>query len=313
MKKIFVQIASYRDPECQWTVKDLFEKASHPEHIYVGICWQFVAGEDDICFQEPYPRPKQVRVHGVPAKEGKGVCWARSLTQKLWQGEAFTLQIDSHMRLEPGWDEMLFSMWHDCNNEHAVLTCYPPGYTPPNRCDRRWIFGLGAREFNEEGIFLIHGVPAFTPEEFPQKPIPGAFASANMLFGPSSIIRDIPYDPHLYFFGEEIMLAVRLWTNGYDIYHPNKLFIFHDWERGKRPTHFEDHRDWGTQNKRAFARVRHLLKTEVSDNPEVLAEIEKYGLGTVRSLEEYQHYSGVNFAQRTISRHAREGRFSVMR
>ena len=34
---IFVQIASYRDPELQWTLKDLFEKAKRPENIFVGI------------------------------------------------------------------------------------------------------------------------------------------------------------------------------------------------------------------------------------------------------------------------------------
>src|SRR5690349_12094054 len=102
--RIFVQIASYRDPDCQWTVKDLFEKAAHPERVFVGICWQFIKGEDDAFFKEPYPRPKQVRVHEMDAREAKGVCYARSLTQKLWKDEEFTLQIDSHMRFEQGWD-----------------------------------------------------------------------------------------------------------------------------------------------------------------------------------------------------------------
>ncbi|MBY0408419.1 MAG: hypothetical protein K2Q01_12075, partial [Rickettsiales bacterium] len=123
--RIFVQIASYRDPECQWTVKDLFEKAAHPERITVGICWQFVKEEDGICFQQPYARPEQVRVHEVDARQGKGVCWARGLTQKLWQGEEYTLQIDSHMRFEPGWDSLLLDMLRDCKDERAVLTCYP--------------------------------------------------------------------------------------------------------------------------------------------------------------------------------------------
>ena len=60
--RIFVQIASYRDPECQWTVKDLFEQAAHPERVFVGICWQFDEQEDKHCFEIPYPRPDQVRV-----------------------------------------------------------------------------------------------------------------------------------------------------------------------------------------------------------------------------------------------------------
>ena len=39
--KIFVSIASFRDSETQYTVKDLFENALFPERIFVGICWQY--------------------------------------------------------------------------------------------------------------------------------------------------------------------------------------------------------------------------------------------------------------------------------
>src|SRR6266850_4847037 len=108
-ERIFVQIASYRDPECQWTLKDLFEKATNPERVFVGIAWQYVIGEDDHCFQIE-TRPKQVRIQRLNARLSKGVCWARSMTQQLWQCEEYTLQIDSHMRFEPDWDQKLISM-----------------------------------------------------------------------------------------------------------------------------------------------------------------------------------------------------------
>src|SRR5580765_5764853 len=108
-ERIFVQIASYRDPECQWTVKDLFEKATNPERVSVGIAWQYVIGEDDHCFQVE-TRPKQVRIQRLNARLSQGVCWARALTQKLRQGEEYTLQIDSHMRFEPDWDQKLIHM-----------------------------------------------------------------------------------------------------------------------------------------------------------------------------------------------------------
>ncbi len=309
--RMFVQIASYRDPDCQNTVKDLFDKATHPERISVGICWQFVKGEDDICFQVPYPRPQQVRVHEVNAHEGRGVCWARSLTQKLWQGEEFTLQIDSHMRFEPGWDEILLSMWEDCANPKAVLTCYPSGFTPPDNTDREWVFGMAAKAFDQNGIFLMHGKPAFRTGQFPDKPIAGAFASACMYFGPAQMIEDVPYDPNLYFFGEEISLAVRLWTHGYDLFHPNRLCIYHDWDRGKRPTHFSDHKDWGALNAKSFARVKHLLGTEISHDPEITRDLDIYGLGTERTLDAYQAYSGVNFATKTFDERAEKGEYGM--
>lgn len=310
LPRIYVQIASYRDPQCQWTVKDLFAKAAHPERITVGICWQFMKGADDICFTEPYPFPEQVRVHEVDAGDSLGVCWARGLTQKMWQGEEFTMQIDSHMRFEQGWDEMMLSMWKQCEDENAVLTCYPPGFTPPDTLDKRWIFGMSAKEFDGHGIFLMKGSPAYNvPRDLPAQPMAGAFVSANTLFGPSRIITDVPYDPYLYFFGEEITMAVRLWTHGYNLYHPNQLVIYHDWNRDKRPTHFSDHKDWTVQNDKSFARVRHMLGTQHCTDAALLAELDVYGLGEARSLEEYQAYSGVNFAAKTFTADAEKGKF----
>ncbi len=311
LPRIFVQIASYRDPDCQHTVKDMFDKAAHPERIFAGICWQFLKGEDNAFFEVPYPRPDQVRVHEVDARKSKGVCWARGLTQKLWEGEEFTLQIDSHMRFEPGWDDLLIDMWKQCGSDKAVLTCYPPGFTPPHDLQRQWIFGMAAKHFDKNGILLMHGKPAFeVGKNEPERPVPGAFASACMYFGPSSLIEDVPYDPYLYFFGEEISLAVRFWTHGYDLYHPNRLVIFHDWDRTRRATHFSDHRDWGKLNALAQARVRHLLGVERSADPEVTRELDTYGLGKERTLAQYEAFSGVNFAAKSISEHALQGIFS---
>jgi len=307
--RIFVNIASYRDPDCQWTVKDMFEKAAHPERVFAGICWQYVKGEDDFCFKEPYPRPKQVRVHEMDAHQAKGVCYARNLVQKLWQDEEFTLQIDSHMRFEPGWDDMLIDMWKECGSKKAVLTCYPPGFTPPDKLQRDWIHGMAAKEFDQHGILLMHGRPGFRTNHLPDKPIPGAFASACMLFGPSSINIDVPYDPNLYFFGEEISLGVRLWTHGYDLYHPHKLVMYHDWDRSKRKTHFDDHKEWPKQNEQSFARVRHMLGVERSDDPIVLKDLDTYGLGKTRSLKDYETYSGVSFSTRSFNAQAARGEY----
>ena len=38
--KIFIQIASYRDPELLKTLKDCVENSDNPENLVFGICWQ---------------------------------------------------------------------------------------------------------------------------------------------------------------------------------------------------------------------------------------------------------------------------------
>ena len=43
---IFVSIAAYRDPECQWTIRDLFRQAEEAELVTVGVVWQIDAVAD---------------------------------------------------------------------------------------------------------------------------------------------------------------------------------------------------------------------------------------------------------------------------
>lgn len=309
LPRIFVQIPSYRDRDCQYTVKDLFEKAAHPERIYVGICWQFMKDKDDECFQIPYPRKKQVRVINVDAKKSRGACWARSLTQTLWKGEEFTLQIDAHMRFEANWDTLLLSMWKKCRNKKAILTGYPYEF-PIMKNQYKWLPTMAVYKWSRAGILLLQSVLCYHLSSSPSKPFPGAFISAGFLFASSKIINDVPYDPNLYFFGEEVTLSVRYWTHGYDIYHPNLICIYHDWDRNKRKTHFLDHRKLKIKlNRLSFARVKHILGTKKSTNFEVIKEINIYGLGNKRTLEDYQRYSGVNFRKKTIKSKALKGKY----
>jgi len=46
---IFVSIAAFRDAECQWTLRDMFLKAAHPDRVTAGVVWQ-VDPVDDAAF-----------------------------------------------------------------------------------------------------------------------------------------------------------------------------------------------------------------------------------------------------------------------
>ena len=126
---IFVNIASYRDPECQWTLADLFAKARHPERVFVGICWQFVPEQDQHCFLVR-PRPEQVRVVEVHADHGRGTCWARAQAYQLWRGEDYVLQIDAHSRFVADWDEVLLATLAECPSPRPILSAFLSGYDP---------------------------------------------------------------------------------------------------------------------------------------------------------------------------------------
>jgi len=297
--RIFVAIASYRDPDCANTVCDLFETASDPDRVFVGICLQRDPVADTDCWPVA-TRPAQCRVDEVHAADSLGACWARARAHALWDGEAYVLQIDSHMRFVAGWDSRLLEMLAACDSPRPALSTYPLRFDPPGRCQRDTYVTAVPKVFDAGGA-LIQKPRSEPMARAPLYPAPSPFLSAGLLFAPAEAFREVPYDPHLYFIGEEIALAVRLYTHGWDVFTPNRVVAYHDYTPcPARPRHWEDASDAATLSARARARLRHILGMEHSADPEVLAELDRYGLGTARGLAAFERASGIDFRRRVL-------------
>lgn len=309
VETIFVQIASYRDPECKHTIEDLYQKAERPENISVGVHWQYADDDNDVPVLDRSYR-ERVRVISTPYREAKGVCWARSITQTLYLGEKYTLQIDAHMRFVKHWDRMLLDLYSQLRRagwDKPVITHYPPDYTLNGD------FGGVVKKMvpipmeSGEMIRFNRSGHAIDPDHDELPVLQSTFA-AGCFFADAACISEIPYDPNLYFFGEEISLAVRFWTNGWDLFNPGRIIFYHLYKKtieknsGKvqknreAPGHWHDNEYWRQHNHRAISRVRHLLKIEYSHDPEVISDIERFGIGTERTLYQYERFSGLRFS-----------------
>ncbi len=300
LPRIFVQIPSYRDRECQYTVRDLFQKARHPERIFVGICWQFDPELDQDCFRIE-TRPAQVRRVDFHARDAIGLGWARLQAQELWQGEEYTLHIDSHMRFAPDWDHLMLEELAACPSDWPVLTLYPAAYWPPDRLDEATFTSSAVQVVKRIGP---DGMPwctvRFAPPEVPvSAPKPASGVAGGFIFAPSRMIRDVPSDPEVYFIGEEPNLAVRLYTHGFDLFSPRTSLIYHYYRRvdSRRPW---DDADPRPMTERTATRMRQLLRPRPGD----AAELGRYGLGPARSLAEYETFAGVSIAARSIASYA---------
>jgi hypothetical protein len=292
--RIFVNIAAYRDRDCANTIRDLFDKARWPDRVFVGLVWQFRSPDDDDCCPVPLRR-RQCRVIEIGVERSEGVCWARHQAQSLWRGEEFALQIDSHMRFVAGWDEKLLAMLALCPSPRPILSNYPSAFTPPDRIDSHVVSVIYAAGFDHDRMVKQNSV-GHDPRSVGRVPKATPFCAGGFLFGAAEWFRDVPYDPYLYFIGEESSVAVRLYTHGWDLFTPTDVVLYHDYnDRPDRPRHWHDRPDWTRFNARSIARVRHLLGIEESRDPEVLREIDRYGLGSRRSLAEYQEFAGVDF------------------
>lgn len=298
---IFVNIACYRDPECEPTIRDLFLKARYPDQINVGVILQTLP-EDGIAFSHP-----RVRFGHVNATLSQGACWARALGYMLWQGEDYVLQIDSHMRFAPDWDIQLLEQLAACPSRKPLLTAYPPGYEPPDVLTTQTPAFLAAKAFNHAGILMQQGLV----EPTPTTPKPTAFIAAGFLFGRSEWVQEVPYDPKLYFHGEEITLAVRLWTHGWDFFGPTDPILWHQYNaKIARPLHWSDNGRWGAMDSLSLARVRRLLRMDPAPRDGAV-DLTGYDLGAQRTLEDYQAMAGVDFRAQTIEPHALAGEFAL--
>ena len=302
--RIFVQIASYRNPELVPTLRDCIAKARRPELLAFGIGWQHDENES----LAEFAHDLRVRLFACDWRESRGACWARHHLQGLYDGEEFTLALDSHHRFEPGWDEILKAQLAAAPGAKPVLTAYVPPYQPDKGIISRTPMILTADRFTEDGALLFMPIGIRDHRLF-AGPVRARFLSAHFTFSKGSFLADCRHDPRLYFHGEEITLSARAFTHGYDLFHPRRPVIYHYYLRDGRPKHWEDHRfvrgkDFGRSFSDAVSKMRVRALLDMEENGLGLGP---YGLGSERSLADYEAFAGVDFKYRRIGGDAKCG------
>lgn len=303
---IFIQIASYRDPELIPTLDDCIKNAKHPENLRFCIAWQN-SKEENI---DKYKEDKRFKILDINYVESKGACWARNKIQQEYAGEKYTLQLDSHHRFIENWDEELIKMIESLRAQgykKPLLTSYIPSYDPKNdpanRVQVPWQMNFD--RFTPEGIvfFLPGGIPDY---QTLSSPVKARFYSAHFCFADGSFAKEVQHDPNYYFHGEEISIAVRAYTHGYDLFHPHKIIAWHEYTRQGRTKHWDDHSKWHEANTKCHKRNRILLGMEKNDEN---IDFGIYGLGKERALKDYEKYAGVQFEKRSIQSHTLERKY----
>lgn len=299
--RIFVQIAAYRDSELLPTIADCLARAADPARLTFGICWQ----RDETESLGAYAHDDRFRIIELDYRRSRGTCWARHRLQALYDGEDYTLLLDSHHRFVDGWDQLCVDMLRDLQRGGAakpILTSYAPHYDPATDPEGRETvpWRMRFRKFSREGA--VEAIPE-TIDGFSTltAPIPARFFSAHFAFTVGRFCVEVPYDPKLYFFGEEPTLAVRAFTCGYDLFHPHRIVLWHHYGRGTMPKHWGDHEQWAFHDARSLERVRQLL--HIDDTPREI-DFGPYGLGTTRSLRDWEMYAGIHYGLRGVSNEA---------
>src|SRR5262249_48378437 len=91
------------------------------------------------------------------------------------------------------------------------------------------------------------------------RPVDADFVSLHFLFADGKFNHEVPFDPEIYFFGDEVVTSLRAFTNGYDLFHPHVILGWHCYDRKSRVPHWDDHRDWHVQHQRSLEKMRLLF------------------------------------------------------
>jgi hypothetical protein len=293
---IYIQIAAYRDPELLPTLRDCIANAEFPENLRFGIAWQHSPYEKWDNLDEFNTDPR-FRIMDIDYRDAKGPCWARHKLNLGYDGETYTMQLDSHHRFAKHWDTALIKMLEKLRTPlrpKPLLSSYLPSFDPNNdpasRLEAPWIMEFD--RFAPEGP--VHFLP-HTIDDFKKRtsPVPSRFLSGHFIFADGIFCKDVEYDPNYYFHGEEINLSVRAYMAGYDLFAPHRTYIWHEYTRNGKKKHWDDHNDWARLDSESYKHNREILGIDNPDSDKLLP-------GNVRTLRDYEKYAGLEFSTRRV-------------
>jgi len=286
MDKIFVSLAAYRDPDLINTVRSFYFNAKHKERIFFSLVSH---EEKNNVFDFSFLPSEQISYQKIDYRLADGACSGRHLANSLMSDKyKYFLHTDSHSRAKQDWDEMLINEHIKCSakwGEDYIFSKYPHGFKILwNDCDE------GTDEINYENESLHKVIPVWDEtewmyllrwqdiedKEYGDKVY--GFA-ANFAFGPTKCLMKAPYDPYLYFLGEEISLGIRLYMQGVTIVAPaiNAIWTNYDRDNGRRGGfHWTDNSMWGLRDKAARIRLNKLFRGEDLGVYGLQDHIEKY-------------------------------------
>eukprot|EP00937_MAST-01D_sp_MAST-1D-sp2_P006212 g6212.t1 len=312
-----VLASGYRDGErCGKTIAHALAQATHPDRVFFGIVDQESAKDasclDWFCKLQTArfgscQRKEQVFAKYMDWSEGKGPVYARSFqTALIRQSPAgpddFCLQVDAHSQFEKGWDEGLRGSWLKAGggNEYAVLSTYIHDIgalgqawartNVPHVCLSIW-----------GGSGVVRNDRAAGADNLQQPKLNWAWC-AGLSYMKCHGEFAVPNDPELkqVFDGEEYSRAARLWTRGYDMYTWERNWVYHDYFKkmgGKGNTAVwnyqpppEDAALKAREAEHSRKRLWTLFGMEGADGQ----DLGEYGVGTVRSLDAFYKFSGID-------------------
>ena len=297
-KSIFIQITSYHDYELEKTIRDAIAKSSGETELVFGVHSIFY---EDNSWIQPVREIPNVRLVESKAPDNLGMGFGRYLADRLYAGEDYYLQIDAHSRFDQNWDTFLIDEVnrHKANGfKKPLITNYPKPFWYDGD-EEKWRDHLEVPSqfyWKDKQRFKLYRTPMQGTVGNPEGNIHSITVSGGSIFVEGKFL-----DPNELIFadGEEIFMAARAYTNGYDLFIPSKMFMSHLYTNpnssGKNQRRVVAG-DWPNET----AKLEKISKDEIALTLIGEGTVGKYRLGTERTLAEYGKFCGLDFVNGEI-------------
>lgn len=293
MKSIFIQITSYHDYELEKTIRDAIIKSSGENYLIFGVHSIF---HEDNSWVYPIKEIPNVKLFESKAPENLGIGRGRYIADKFYSGEDYYFQIDAHSRFDKNWDTFLIN---EINNYKMIgynkplITNYPKPFWYENEKET-------VRD-HEEVVTQFYWKDRHRFELY-RTPMQGSImnVAGNVdcisVSGGSIFTEGYFQEPNSLIFadGEEIFMAARAYTDGFDILLPSTTFMYHLYTSyssvGKNKRKLVP-LDWPDET----LKLEQISKDEIKLVLSGEGVTGKYRLGTKRTLEQYGEFCGLNF------------------
>jgi hypothetical protein len=248
--KIYVSIASYRDPYLQSTIDSLFCEADNPDNITVGCFIHALEKEfETLKLERVYDEKVKYEIE-IPGQIFSVTECRNRCLKWLDDSYDYVLQIDSHSRFDQGWDTKLIKMLKSTNDNKAILSGALPVFdiledgTEIKKQQNYPVSFIMHSDTTKEN--LLHSYD-LSPRGQILTTLPNKeyaidwYLAGHFMFSLSEYFKKIPQPDWVLFWGEEVLNGVRAFTAGYNVYIPKNVPIYHLYsDRIKRPRLSQD-------------------------------------------------------------------------
>ena len=284
---IFVVIPSYADPDLPHSLESAIRMSSGHHEVRLSVCEQLTSYVEAFSLSRTLPDHVELRATLVGDRL-IGLGGARRLAEEWYAGEEYQIQLDAHIRFDADWDvRVLQTMDRLGPDAIGSNVNHSDPWTARGKVVDRQFDSIDEYLILRGEMSMIEPSTGRLDEALPARSIvPGGMIGAAWC-------EEVQADPHIYYWGDEATLGVRLWTHGRTLWHVQLPWQTGNYHPPMRPW---ERPEWAEKVELSLRRARSLVTGDplAADDPAGV-DMDAFGLGTARTLDDWVEFSGIDY------------------